>query len=105
MLEIWDVPVGDVRPVVVPVGDVRPVVVPIGIATTIGIVGEIAIISSHIPMLTNWALVFEAHTVVTFVESFTVGVVWQVDRLARVLVEWTTLVWSTIRSDSRRSCS
>jgi len=41
-------------------------------AAAVSKVGEVAIISHGIPVLSDWTLIFESHAVVTFVETFAV---------------------------------
>lgn len=62
--------VGLVIPVVV---IIIPVVVPWRCLSTVGILWEIAVVSSCIPVLTSWTTEFEGKTGVTFEEMFTVG--------------------------------
>lgn len=87
---VWEIPVGLVRVGVdwvhvwwkrlVPVWLVVPVwwkwlvpvwlIVPVVVTSAVSIVGEVAVISSRVPVLTEGTLEFDGHTAFTLVEAF-----------------------------------
>jgi hypothetical protein len=62
------------------------------VSSTVGVDREVTVVSGCIPVLTDWALVFEGETSVALVEALTVGGVWEMGWVARILAAWAALV-------------
>jgi hypothetical protein len=76
------------------------------VSTTVGVDWEVAEVSSCVPVLADWALVFKGKASVTLVEAFAVGCMREVGRVAWILAARTTLVWNSDCADTwRTSCS
>lgn len=100
----------EVRSLVVPVRLVIPVrlIVPVWlvvpglvrrlvphVSAAVGVDWEVAEVSSCVPVLADWALVFKGKTSVALVETFAVCGVWEVSGVAWILAAWATLVWDS----------
>ena len=103
----WIVVVVDaVVPVVIVIPNVVGVVdsvIPVT-PTAISICWEITEVSSGIPMLSNWALVFKSEAMVTLEESFAIRMMWQMDGIANVLAYWASMIWYANITDTWWTC-
>lgn len=113
---------GEVRSVVVPVRLVVPVVVWIipvwlivpwwlvwrlipHVSAAVGVYWEVTEVSGCVPVLTNWALVFEGKTGVALVEAFAVGGVREMGGVAWILAAWATLIGDSDQAYTRLASS
>lgn len=104
----------EARSLVVPVRRVIPVwlVVPWlvrslvpHVSATVSVDREVAEVSSCVPVLAGWALVFKGKASVALVEAFAVGGMWEMGGVAWILAARATLVWNSDCADTwRTSC-